>query len=221
MVRKLWYPLVLLLLSLRVQAHVINWECPNEFQIRQEPSMRVFSILDNTQFLGAIVNSDYGQLDFYNSDKIKLGFNLLDCLYDSSNNLLGFIKWQVDPETKKWFWQRKHLFFTRKTHIILFSNIGTPIVTLDEEGEGGSFVFRDYDTQKPLAIALWSSSLLGSCFIAKFDISVQNWDVIIVDRPLLEERQILPIFLTWSLLKHSQLRFPSPSDFPYETHLFP
>jgi hypothetical protein len=203
--------LSLIALIFSIQAY----EYPNEFQIRQEPSMRAFSVVEGTQFLGEIFNTSYGRFDFYDRNKTKICTNFEDALYDNANNLLSFIEWKKDAEAEKWFWQRKCTLCFLKTHMILFSSTNIPFLTLDEEGEGNSFVFRDCEMGMPIAVALWSWKLLGNSCIAKFDDQVQNWDLIIVDRPFLEEKQISPLLLIWALLKHSQLRFPDPSAYPY------
>lgn len=204
------------MLSLLAKIFSIHaYEYPNELQIRQESSRRAFSILDGSQLVGEIFNSSYGRFDFYDGNRSKICTNLEDALYDDANNLLSFIEWKKDAEAEKWFWQKKCIFCPLKTHMELFSAEKIPFLTLDEEGEGNSFVFRECKMGRPIAVALWSWKLLGNSFIAQVDDQVQNWDLIIVDRLFLEENQIPQLVLVWALLKHSQLYFPEPQLYPY------
>ena len=191
------------------------YEFPDEFQVRQEPSMRAFSIAEGSQFLGEIFNSGYGRFDFYDQSKTKVYTNVEDALYDSDNQLLSFIEWKMDAEAEKWFWQRKCTFCRLKTHMLLFSGDKVPLLTLDEEGEGSAFVFRECEEGRPIAVALLSWKLLGNSWIAQFDDQVQNWDLMIVDRRFVEENLLSPLILVWALLKHSQLFFPDPQLYPY------
>jgi len=207
--------LYLLMLTFAIYAD----EYPNEFQIHQEVSRRRFVILDSTQSLGTVLNSRYGQFDFYDKNEIKTHTNLEDNLFDKTGDLLSYIEWRKDIEAQKWFWQRKCVFCPFRTHMILYSNTGTPLITFDEEGEGKSFVFRDCETRKPLAVAFWSSSLLKPFYIATSDDLIQDWNLIIVDRSSLQEKRISFVFLIWALLKYSQLHFPNPDLYPYEQEL--
>lgn len=199
--------IALYLLTLAWSAY--GYEYPDEFELRQQASMRTFHIMREDQFLGAVFNSAYGQFDFYDGNREKICVNSLDTLYDLSHRFLGFIEWRNETSSGFWHW----LLGYPKTHMLLYSGPRTPLLTLDEEGAGNGCVFRDYFTRKPLAIALYYPTTL------KKNVPTQNWRVFIVDRCLLEERGISPVFLTWALLKKSQLRFPSPDQFPYERAL--
>jgi hypothetical protein len=198
---------------------ICAFEGGQEFRIHQEASRRTFTVSQEGRFLGAVLSSDYGRLDFYDADHKRIHVNHEDVLFDDTDKRIGLIRWEKDEESKKWFWQRKCMLYRFKTHLIFYEDADTPVFTLDEEGAGHSFVFREYETKKPLAVALWSWSLLGNSSIAAFDDHVQDWNVILVNSPLMEEKNISFVSLIWTLLKHSQLHFPSPSDYPFEPSL--
>jgi hypothetical protein len=191
-----------------ILCHGVDLECPNQFHIRQDPVSRFFRIHEDGKFLGAIVNSGYGRLDFYDADENKQWANLFDLLYDNTGDCIGSVKVASDAQWVK-----------TSTRIEIFSKDEELLAMVQAEGDGKCFVFRDAETLKILAIALWSWVPIGKNWIPLFDNYVQDWSVIIVDRMRLQEKRISNVFLIWSLLKHSQKHFPSPDDLPFVDRL--
>ena len=190
---------------------ITDLACPNQFHIRQDPVLRMFHIFDDRTSLGAVLSSSFGQLDFYDHEMKKQWVNRNDSFFDSSERCIGSIKFRAETE---WFWARKNLF-RQSTEITIFSSGGELLATFDAEGEGTYFVFRDPENRKPLAIALWNWILAGKSIFSWFDQSIQDWEVIVVDRPRMEEKKIPVIFLVWAILKQAQMHFPDPAIVKY------
>jgi hypothetical protein len=211
-------PLILMLANVALSQEseaFVDLECPNQFQIQQDAALRLFRMIENEKYLGIIASSDYGVLDFYDSEEEKQWVNRLDSLYDNRGQCIGVVKLASDTE---WFWERRNPFLP-STHIEIFSDEEELLATVEAEGDGKCFVFRDAENGNPLAIALWSWVPTGtfclSWCLSLFDYYVQNWEVIVLDRSRLQERKIPNVFLVWALLKHSQKHFPDPNRIKY------
>ena len=176
---------------------------PDQFQIRQDDTLRMFQILNDKQFLGTVVNSDYGIFDFYNSKNEKEWVNQEDSLYDKFGCLVGSIQFAY---YKEWF--------KRSNRIDIYSDKGELLAILDAEGGDNRFVFRDAKTQEPMAIALWNKARRSSLF-SMAPYKLKDWTVTVVDPLMFQEKKMPLVFLVWVLLKHSQRHFPSPRRCPY------
>lgn len=188
-------------------SEVIDLNYPDHFEVAQDFALRAFHIRDGTICLGTILNSDYGVFDFYNSQREKCWINRFDVLYDPEEQILAWVKVNTAG------------FFNETSSIEIFSPRGEVLSILQPEGDGKCFVFRDAENNKPLAIALWSWKPTETSWFSWFDYYVQNWEVIIVDRERLEEKNISTTFLIWGLLKHSQKHFPDPNQIKYQKTL--
>jgi len=180
-------------------------DCPNQFHIKQDPTLRVFHVFEDDNYFGCVVNSGYGELDFYDSKKEKKYGNIRDDLYDDFGRI-GSVKFLSDFDWYYWL--------TRPARIELFSKKNMLLATLRAEGDNYSFVFRDAETNKALAIAILNWIPTKNSYF--YEYYIQDWSVFIVDRERLEEKKILSVYLIWALLKHSQTKMPSPNDIKYE-----
>lgn len=186
------------------EVDALDFECSNFFHIRQDDDLRLFHLFEDERSLGTVVSSGYGVLDFYDVYNEKMAVNKEGQLYDPLGQLLGSV--QLDSD-KKWI--------KRTDRMEIFSDKNELLATLDTEEEMKYFVFRDPANRKPFAIALWTPKYPVQCFLG-FCHRVQNWTVMIVDRPYLQEKKIPIVFLVWALLKHSQKHLQGPSDLKYE-----
>lgn len=186
--------------------HAADLECPDQFRIEQDAQLRMFRVLDNLDCVGFALNSDYGEIDFYNSRREKEWINLYDCLCDASGNCIGHITFE---------WRSKGLFQKSSPLIKLFSAEDELLAILEEGENGKSFVFRDPETGKALAAALWSWLPTGAYETPVLKYYIQEWEVLIVDRHKLQQKKIPNIYLVWVLLKYSQLHFPDPNRILY------
>lgn len=202
-------------------------ECPTQFHVQQHPVTRMFRVFEDEQFLGAVVNSSYGVMDFYDDKKEKQWVNRFDELYDCLGNCVGKVKLASDTE-KQEIWEKSlypstwiELFFyyTPSTLIEIFSAQDELLATVEAESGKEGFVFRDVD-KKPLAVAFWKWVPKGTRgWLWQGTYCVQDWEVIIVDHERLREKKIPNVFLIWALLKHSQKYFPKPACVPYQSEL--
>jgi hypothetical protein len=192
----------------------------NEFSIHQDPSMRIFYVKASGKVLGIVLSSEQGRFDFYDGEKKKRWSNLYDSLFDDSGNRIGKLVWEKDPEAEKWFWMRERFFYKPMSYINVYTGDKKELLVTFHpycEGNENLFVFSDGQTKQPLAIAYW--------FWTKgewFSPQVQNWQIYIIDRPCLQDRNISEAFLTWVLLKHSQVHFTfGSSQYDYIAELPP
>lgn len=192
-----------------------NLESLTEFSIYQDPCMRLFHVTSQSQVLATILNSDWGRFDFYDQERKKRWTNLENSLLDEAGNQVGQLVWHVDPETKKWFWERERWSYTQMSYIDLYAGDGKELLLTFHpfyEGNRELCVFSDGETKNTLAIAYWfwtpDKTRWCSCLYPK----IQNWQVYIIDQPRLHQRAIPHTFLIWVLLKHSQDHFPFGSS---------
>jgi hypothetical protein len=188
--------------------------CPDEFHIQQDSSLRMYRVVEDTKCLCTILNSDYGVFDFYDPAEKRQWTNRFDSLYDDANNCIGLVKLASDTEG---FWERKS-WFQQSTAMEIFSGEKQLLLCVEAEGDGQCFVFRDAENNRPLAVALWSWIPTWSWF-SVLGYHVQDWQVMIIDRERMQEKNIPNIFLVWALLKHSQKHHPSPDLVPYQQTL--
>lgn len=185
---------------------------PDHFQIRQDRALRLFHIQSDKQFLGTVVSSSTGILEFYNNKKEKEWINKWDALYDSKDVCVG----NLDFEIYKYSFLQ--LLFYDSNKIAICSDTGSDLVTLDSEISNIGYVrffFRDAETQEILAIGhLETERLADNGKKGKY--FLQDWYVSIQNRQRLQEINVLPTFLIWALLKHSQRLFPSHRRCPFE-----
>lgn len=177
-----------------------------EFSIHQDPCMRIFYIKNKDAVLGTVLSSGHGRFDFYDKEKKMQWFNLFDALFDNSGIKIGNLLWERDPEIDKWFWNRERFLYRRMSYIKIYTGDHRELLATFHpyrQGNEALFVFCDGETKQLLAVAYWSWT--HNEWLAP---QLQNWQVYIMDRPRLQERRISDIFLTWTLLKHSQNYFP-------------
>lgn len=178
-------------------------EMPNEFSVRQDAEKRFFRVMDGERFIGAVVSSDYGQLDFYDSKREKRWMNLYDHLFEGEK-CLGWVKVASDEE-----------WFERSSLIEIFSGEGDLLAKVEAE-DGNCFIFRDAETKKALAVALWKWVPTSAFWPSFLNTYVQEWSVMIVDRSRLKEKNMPSGMLVWVLMKHTQKHLRGPNDLPYE-----
>ena len=195
-----------------------------EFCIHQDQNMRrVFHVTANSEALWTVLSSHPGQFDFYDRERQKRWINLHDSLFDDSENKIGQLVWEKDPQTEKWFWERERFYYRPMSYIDLYTGDEKELLATFHpycEGNEELCVFSDGQTKETLAVAYWFWTPTGwpSCFFSK----VQNWQIYIVDHSLLQKRNISYIFLIWILLKHTQDHFPFGKDqCPYVAELPP
>jgi hypothetical protein len=192
----------------------------SEFSIHQDPHMRVFYVRANDEVLGTVLNSKWGQFDFYDGERKKRWTNSYDSLFDDFGHQIGELVWEKDPEMEKWFWERERFVYTRMSYINIYNGDKKELLATFHpfrEGNEALCVFSDGQTKQPLAIAYWFWTKSGW-----FSPQLQNWQIYIVDRPRLQERNISDVFLIWVLLKHSQDHFSfGPNQYNYVTELPP
>jgi hypothetical protein len=204
----IWICLVSCLLLNLVQAEQ-DLDCPDTFQIREDHKRRVFRILDGGKNLGVAINSNYGQFDFYDHEKELRWVNIRDSLHTLSKDgrflgeCIATVTVLSDLRTFK------------SNRIDLFSDQNKPLAYLDAEGDTRTYVFRDAETDQPLATAIWNWTRIGRWSLSDWN-DIQDWSVQIVDRTRLQEKKIPILFLVWTLLKHSQKYGASPREYPFE-----
>ncbi len=181
---------------------------PNQFTVRQDDKLRMFRVLDGEKPLGAVVSSDYGQLDFYDSERQKRWTNFFDHLYDKGLNCIASVKVASDDE-----------FYERSTLIQMFAADKKLLAKVQAEGGDNCFIFRDAETEKAFAIGLLKWLPTRTWNLAFLDTYIQEWSVFVVDRPAMEAKGLSCGFLVWALLKHSQKHMPDPKRVPYEETL--
>lgn len=190
-------------------AQLTAYDLPNEFQIRQEPyqNRRVFRILDQEKMIGYATNSERGKLKFYGVNGELKWVNDEDLLYTAFGEVMGSVDLASDSE-----------WFGSSTKIEIAASDSDWEGTCEVEGDGNAFVFRDRDSGRPLAIAIWKwvPKDPGWIFNSGY---FQEWAVFITDWEFIKEKQISPIFFIWPLLKHSQKNLPSEEDAPYTDNL--
>jgi hypothetical protein len=125
-------------------------------------------------------------------------------------NLIGQVKVISDTE-----------WLGLSTKIEIYSEKEELLASVEDEGGGKCFVFRDAKNNKPLALALWKWLPIGRNFFGLPYTYIQDWTVFIVDRPKLEKQKIPMLFLVWALLKHTQKNLEGPRDLPYVTSYGP
>ena len=197
-----------------------NLKPHNEFSIHQDPCMRVFHVRANGDVLGTVLSSEAGRFDFYNGEGKKQWSNSYNSLFDNSGSQIGELAWEKDPETARWFWEKKRFSFTRMSYINIYTSDKKELLATFHpycEGNKELCVFSDGQTKETLAVAYWFWTTAGW-----FYTPVQNWQIYIMDRPRLQEKNISDGFLIWVLLKHSQDHFPfGPDQYHYVTELPP
>lgn len=166
----------------------------NQLYVQQSPYRRYFIVSDNNELLYLVTNSQYGRLDFYNPQSIKVSTNDYDSLKDDQDNRIGGIKLAVD-------------YHSLPSSMVLYSGQDLPLVKIEDNAQRVSLVFRDTITNRILAV---SNLLLDSP-------SSIRWTMTLIDREALEQQQLTPLLLAWAVLKYSQhYYFPNPSDVGYE-----
>lgn len=172
-------------------------ECPERFEIKQDRALRMFQIVSDHEFLGNVVSSDRGKLDFYNSSREIEYVNYEDSLFDADGSSVAFLELASD---NAWFPR-----FSQNTRIDIVSQEGELLATVEAEGPENQFVFRDPITLEPIATAQWDDSRY-SCARRKC-FRLQDWSVTVTNR-----EKIPYTLMVWALLKHSQKLFPAPGD---------
>ena len=176
---------ILSIVLFKISTCFADIDCPNQFHIRQDSDLRVFHVFEGESYFGCVVNSDYGKLDFYDSKKEKKYVNIYDILYDDFGNI-GSVNFLSDFDWSYWI--------TRPDRIEIFSKENTLLATLRAEGDNySSFVFRDAETNKALAIGIHSSLPTKTSYFNEY--FVQDWSVFIIDRQRLEEKKISSVYL--------------------------
>jgi hypothetical protein len=147
---------VVILCCINISAFTIDFtsgfsdiDCLNQFHIRQDNLLRVFHVVEDENYYGCIVSSSFGKFDFYDNKKEKKYENIYDDLFDDFEKI-GSIKFLYDAD---WNW------ITRPKKLEIFSKENIHLATLRSEGDNYTFVFRDADTNKALAVAIlnWNS----------------------------------------------------------------
>lgn len=183
-----------------------EYEYPEQFQVRQDRGLRMFHILNGREFLGLVVSSNYGVLNFYDNCKGKQYLNYEDELFDHSGVFLGLVEVASD---KQWF--------SSSSHIDIFSNEAELLMIFDKESKD-HFIFRDPITMMPMATAILSRERTSSQTQRTF--LLNDWSVTVIDPVKLQEKKIPFAFLVWTLLKDIQKYLPSPYDECYYLDYF-
>jgi hypothetical protein len=195
-------------------------ECPTRFHVKQDKKQRFFRIMDGSKYLGAAVSSSYGVFDFYNDHNEKKWCNVFDTLFDSESNHIAYMTQASDimaaENRKLWFWERRKID-PPPTQISVFTSPsryahddrGRPgkeklFLTFEAERNSNFFVFRNAETGLAVATATWNWVPISESYFASWGRHVQEWEVTITDRSLLQRTKAPNILLIWTLLKHSQ-----------------
>ena len=209
------FPAQCLILCLFVGSIYGDISCPDHFYVTQDPKLRIFHVHDGERSLGTVVSSGYSVLDFYDAENQKQWINKKDVLFDLSGKRIGIVQEYPNGREK---------FFSLAIYDALREN--TLAVLYEEERQDelgkGLFVFRDSDTNEPLAYARWTWTppikWYHHCILVH-EIDHQNWAVTIVNRPRLQEKNISNLFLIWALLKRTQGKMRGPIDLKYEARV--
>lgn len=166
----------------------------NQIDVQQHPTDRSFGIFYNGELLYLAANSEYGQIDFYNSELMKVSTNNHDSLWNSDDNRIGGIKLGVD--------------YTRlQSSMELYTGHDLLLAKVEENKEKVSLVFRHTTSNQILAVGNLSKPGI-------------NWKITLIDQGALNRNQITPLLLAWTILKYSQhYHFLNPADHQYVKNL--
>lgn len=186
---------------------------PDEFQVSQDRALRMFHIKSSQGYLGNVISTSWGILEFYNEEGNKEYVNQDDLLFDQAGIGIGLIDFEC------YQFKRLEFLYKNSNRIALYTDTNEVAAVLDSEiFEKGyaKFYFRDPETQKLLVTANWI--LARDCQNDSADefYKLQDWKIEIVDREGLIDHHITPVHLVWTLLKHSQRHLPSIKCCPYE-----
>lgn len=168
----------------------------NQIDIQQHPTDRSFGIFYNKELHYLVANSEFGQLNFYNPDLVKVSTNDHDSLWNENDNRIGAIKLAVN-------------YSRLNSCMELYSGKDLLLAKVEENKDKVSLVFRETATNQLLAVSNLSRS--GRLI---------NWTITLIDQNTLDQKQITPILLAWTILKYSQhYHFSSPEELKYLRHL--
>lgn len=171
--------------------NIANGRIMNQMDIQQHPTDRSFGIFYNTSLCYLVANSQYGQLDFYNTQDVKISINDYDVLFDPNHNRIGRIKLAVD-------------YPRLESSMKLYSGQDVPLAKVEDNKDRATLIFRDAMTHQLLAISNLSKS------------GRLNWTITILDQKALDQKQMTPLLLAWTVLKYSQhYYFKNPVDLHY------
>jgi len=174
----------------------INGLTINQIDIQQHSTDRSFGIFYNKELRYLVANSEYGRLDVYNPQNVKVSINDYDSLWNADGDRIGAIRLAVD-------YSRQH------SCMKLYSGKDLLLAKIEENKEKISLVFREATTNRLLAV----SNLVRSG-------SLINWTITLIDQDSLDQKKITPILLAWAILKYSQhYHFSNPDELKYVQNL--
>lgn len=166
-----------------------NGEPLNCIHIKQRPITHAFNIFNNRKFLFSVPSSGLG--DFYNKKKRKKIKNSYDALYNKYGKRIAAIRLSEDYSG---------LFYLNSC-MEIFSGKERPLARVQTDRSKKSFVFREANTNRLLAVGILNSRAPGKI----------NWSITIINHAYMKEKKIKSIFFAWALLKHSQRNhLPNP-----------
>lgn len=179
--------------NIQVQQGIASGNPLSQILIRQPSCRRVFDISEGNQIIFSVANSEWGQLDFFNTAGERAFTNDCDTLYTAAGKRMAAIRLAVD--------------YKMTAAMKILSEADLPRIKVQDDESKEWLVFRDATTHQFLAVAAnyQANDCDGLC--------INNWKITIFDPANLEENKIL---LSWAVLKHLQhYLFPSPRDVPY------
>lgn len=164
----------------------------NQVDVQQHLTDRSFAVFHNKKLRYLVANSDYGILNFYNPKQQLVMSNDLDSLWSDDEKRINAIKLAVD-------------YSSMDSAMELYTGDDLLLTKVVDNKEKASLIFRDALTNRLLAVGNLSKS---TCLI--------NWKITIIDQETLDQKQITPLLLAWTVLKYSQHHhFPSSIKLKY------
>lgn len=169
-----------------------NGSSLNQIDIQQHDTERSFGVFYDKNLKYLVVNSSYGQLDFYLPNEDKVFSNQYDSLWTMDQSRIGSTKLAVD-------------YPRQASTIELNSGKDLPLAKIEQNKEKISLAFREATTNRLFAVAN----------LTEFKRQI-NWKITIIDQEILDQNKINPILLAWTSLKYSQHHhFPDPAMLKY------